>query len=418
MEEEKGVRYDAKKLTLEVFRKWKALIVITLVAAVIFCVVSITGSTSAKYEAKEGFSISYPQLSYDPGADSSSAGAEEVLNYMLAEQQRAVARAVDTLTNTAYINVYNSLEGADNEYTMSALKENIKLELTNSNTTLTVTVSADSAKDAVLMLSSLETQINEAIGSGETEGYTVRLTYKNSEEDLKAMYDMEAGGAVTILMSAALGIVIGFVIAVVILLIWSAVFMRVTYAEDITMQTEYPVLATVYDGENNLGEAVINSAIVRGKNDSVTYVMGVMRSAGDIASAWAAREMQSGSAVYVNFDEENEKGIAEVLEGEELEDVIKDGVLCAGRGLDLYGKREQIAELFAKLKEKYARVIVSGYSAADARSELLASFADDTALVVDEGYSVKKLIASEEKYKGQGRNIEGGILRKKNARKK
>ena len=30
MEEEKGVRYDAKKLTLEVFRKWKALIVITL----------------------------------------------------------------------------------------------------------------------------------------------------------------------------------------------------------------------------------------------------------------------------------------------------------------------------------------------------------------------------------------------------
>ena len=229
---------------------------------------------------------------------------------------------------------------------------------------------------------------------------------------------MEAGGAVTILMSAALGIVIGFVIAVVILLIWSAVFMRVTYAEDITMQTEYPVLATVYDGENNLGEAVINSAIVRGKDDSVTYVMGVMRSAGDIASAWAAREMQSGSALYVNFDEENEKGIAEVLEGEELEDVIKDGVLCAGRGLDLYGKREQIAELFAKLKEKYARVIVSGYSAADARSELLASFADDTALVVDEGYSVKKLIASEEKYKGQGRNIEGVILRKKNARKK
>ena len=30
MEEKKSVRYDAKKLALEVFSKWKALIVITL----------------------------------------------------------------------------------------------------------------------------------------------------------------------------------------------------------------------------------------------------------------------------------------------------------------------------------------------------------------------------------------------------
>ena len=35
MEEEKGVRYDARKLAVEVLRKWQALIVITLLVAVI-----------------------------------------------------------------------------------------------------------------------------------------------------------------------------------------------------------------------------------------------------------------------------------------------------------------------------------------------------------------------------------------------
>ena len=42
----------------------------------------------------------------------------------------------------------------------------------------------------------------------------------------------------------------------------------------------------------------------------------------------------------------------------------------------------------------------------------------DTALVVDEGYSIKKLIALEEKYETEGRKVEGVVLRKKNARKK
>ena len=62
-------------------------------------------------------------------------------------------------------------------------------------------------------------------------------------------------------------------------------------------------------------------------------------------------------------------------------------------------------------------MIISGYSGADVRSELLAAFASDTALVVEEGYSIKKLIETEEKYNERGRKIEGVILRKKNARK-
>lgn len=61
---------------------------------------------------------------------------------------------------------------------------------------------------------------------------------------------------------------------------------------------------------------------------------------------------------------------------------------------------------------------MSGYSGADVRSELLSAFAGDTALVVDEGYSIKKLIALEEKYETEGRKVEGVVLRKKNARKK
>ena len=99
MEEEKGVRYDAKKLAVEVLRKWQALIVITLLVAVIFCVVSITGSAAVTYEAKEGFSITYPEIDY-PTDGSGDTNAGEILNLKLAEQQRAVARAVDTLNNT------------------------------------------------------------------------------------------------------------------------------------------------------------------------------------------------------------------------------------------------------------------------------------------------------------------------------
>ena len=417
MEEEKGVRYDAKKLAVEVLRKWQALIVITLLVAVIFCVVSITGSAAVTYEAKEGFSITYPEIDY-PTDGSGDTNVGEILNLKLAEQQRAVARAVDTLNNTVYINVYNALENTDGKYKMDGLKSGIKLELGNSNTTLTVTVSAESARDAVFMLDNIEQQVMAVIGSGETEGFSVQLTYKNAEEDLNAMYAVDNGGALSVIISVVEGLVIGFVVAVVVLLIWSAVFMRVTYESDITMQTKYPVLATVYEGENNMGEAVIKSAMVRGGNDGVTYVMGVTKSAADIAGAWAEREKQSRDALYVNFDDESGEGIARILEGEDAENVVKDGKLGAGAGLDIYGKREQIAALFGKLREKYSRVIVSGYSGADVRSELLSAFAGNTALVVDEGYSIKKLIALEEKYETEGRKVEGVVLRKKNARKK
>ena len=62
-------------------------------------------------------------------------------------------------------------------------------------------------------------------------------------------------------------------------------------------------------------------------------------------------------------------------------------------------------------------MIISGFTADDARSELIAALADDTALVVDEGYPVKKLIALEEKYKGEMRNIEGVVLRRRGVRK-
>ena len=364
MEEEKGVRYDAKKLAVEVLRKWQALIVITLLVAVIFCVVSITGSAAVTYEAKEGFSITYPEIDY-PTDGSGDTNAGEILNLKLAEQQRAVARAVDTLNNTVYINVYNALENTDGTYKMDGLKSGIKLELGNSNTTLTVTVSAESARDAVFMLDNIEQQVMAAIGSGETEGFSVQLTYKNAEEDLNAMYAVDNGGALSVIISVVEGLVIGFVVAVVVLLIWSAVFMRVTYESDVTMQTKYPVLATVYEGENNMGEAVIKSAMVRGGNDGVTYVMGVTKSAADIAGAWAEREKQSRDALYVDFDDESGEGIARILEGEDAENVVKDGKLGAGAGLDIYGKREQIAALFGKLREKYSRVIVSGYSGAE-----------------------------------------------------
>ena len=211
MEEEKGVRYDAKKLAVEVLRKWQALIVITLLVAVIFCVVSITGSAAVTYEAKEGFSITYPEIDY-PTDGSGDTNAGEILNLKLAEQQRAVARAVDTLNNTVYINVYNALENTDGTYKMDGLKSGIKLELGNSNTTLTVTVSAESARDAVFMLDNIEQQVKAAIGSGETEGFSVQLTYKNAEEDLNAMYAVDNGGALSVIISVVEGLVIGFVV--------------------------------------------------------------------------------------------------------------------------------------------------------------------------------------------------------------
>lgn len=417
MEEKKSVRYDAKKLALEVFSKWKALIVITLLVAVVFCVISITGTSEITYEAKEGFIITYPELTYTPAEGTSGEEIGEILNIMLAEQRRKVARAVDTLKNTAYINLFNELKGTDGKYKMDKLKEDVLLELTNDNTTLTVTVKAGSAKDAVLMLDSLEKQVKAAIGNGETKDFTVQLSYKNGEEDLDAMYTAEEGGVMSVIISVVEGVVIGFVAAVVLLLIWSAVFMRVTYPEDISSQTEYTVLATVYAGENNLGEAVIKSAMLRGEKDSTTYVMGMTKSAADIAAAWAEREKQSGNAVFVDFDDESGKGIAGALNGVELDEVIADGKLSAGAGLDIYGRREEIANLLTKVREKYPRMIISGYSGADVRSELLAAFASDTALVVEEGYSIKKLIETEEKYNERGRKIEGVILRKKNARK-
>ena len=159
MEEEKSVKYDARKLTLEVFRHWQSLIVIALVVAVIFCVVCITEQTAMGFEAKEGFSVSYPPLSLPGGVE--EANAQEILNFMLAEQQRAVARAVDTLANTAYIELYNAIEkaGLENKYRMETLKENVSVALSNSNTTLTVTVVASSAADAVFMLDNVETQV-------------------------------------------------------------------------------------------------------------------------------------------------------------------------------------------------------------------------------------------------------------------
>lgn len=417
MEEKKSVRYDAKKLALEVFSKWKALIVITLLVAVVFCVISITGTSEMSYEATEGFIISYPTLSYTPDSGSSSAEIAEILNLMLQEQRRKIAQVVNTLTNTAYINLHKALQEADISYGINSLKSNIELKLDNDNTSLTITVKANSAKDAVFMLDDLEKQVKAAIGSGETEGFTVQLSYKNSEEDLNAMFSADDGGVLSVIIVIVEGVAIGFVAAVVLLLIWSAVFMRVTYPEDISSQTEYTVLATVYADENNLGEAVIKSAMLRGGKDSATYVMGVTKSAADIAAAWAEREKQSGNAVFVDFDDESGKGIAGALNGVELDEVIADGKLSAGAGLDIYGRREEIANLLTKVREKYPRMIISGYSGADVRSELLAAFASDTALVVEEGYPIKKLIETEEKYNERGRKIEGVILRKKNARK-
>ena len=417
MEEKKSVRYDAKKLALEVFSKWKALIVITLLVAVVFCVISITGTSEMSYEATEGFIISYPTLSYTPDSGSSSAEIAEILNLMLQEQRRKIAQVVNTLTNTAYINLHKALQEADISYGINTLKSNIELKLDNDNTSLTITVKANSAKDAVFMLDDLEKQVKAAIGSGETKDFTVQLSYKNSEEDLNAMFSADDGGVLSVIIVIVEGLAIGFVAAVVLLLIWSAVFMRVTYPEDISSQTEYTVLATVYAGENNLGEAVIKSAMLRGEKDSTTYVMGMTKSAADIAAAWAEREKQSGNAVFVDFDDESGKGIAEALNGVELDEVIADGKLSAGAGLDIYGRREEIANLLTKVREKYPRMIISGYSGADVRSELLAAFASDTALVVEEGYSIKKLIETEEKYNERGRKIEGVILRKKNARK-
>lgn len=417
MEEKKSVRYDAKKLALEVFSKWKALIVITLLVAVVFCVISITGTSEMSYEATEGFIISYPTLSYTPDSGSSSAEIAEILNLMLQEQRRKIAQVVNTLTNTAYINLHKALQEADISYGINTLKSNIELKLDNDNTSLTITVKANSAKDAVFMLDDLEKQVKAAIGSGETKDFTVQLSYKNSEEDLNAMFSADDGGVLSVIIVIVEGVAIGFVAAVVLLLIWSAVFMRVTYPEDISSQTEYTVLATVYAGENNLGEAVIKSAMLRGEKDSTTYVMGMTKSAADIAAAWAEREKQSGNAVFVDFDDESGKGIAGALNGVELDEVIADGKLSAGAGLDIYGRREEIANLLTKVREKYPRMIISGYSGADVRSELLAAFASDTALVVEEGYSIKKLIETEEKYNERGRKIEGVILRKKNARK-
>lgn len=417
MEEKKSVRYDAKKLALEVFSKWKALIVITLLVAVVFCVISITGTSEMSYEATEGFIISYPTLSYTPDSGSPSAEIAEILNLMLQEQRRKIAQVVNTLTNTAYINLHKALQEADISYGINTLKSNIELKLDNDNTSLTIKVKANSAKDAVFMLDNMEKQVKESIGSGETEGFTVQLSYKNSEEDLNAMFLADDGGVLSVIIVIVEGVVIGFVAAVVLLLIWSAVFMRVTYPEDISSQTEYTVLATVYAGENNLGEAVIKSAMLRGEKDSTTYVMGMTKSAADIAAAWAEREKQSGNAVFVDFDDESGKGIAGALNGVELDEVIADGKLSAGAGLDIYGRREEIANLLTKVREKYPRMIISGYSGADVRSELLAAFASDTALVVEEGYSIKKLIETEEKYNERGRKIEGVILRKKNARK-
>lgn len=417
MEEKKSVRYDAKKLALEVFSKWKALIVITLLVAVVFCVISITGTSEMSYEATEGFIISYPTLSYTPDSGSPSAEIAEILNLMLQEQRRKIAQVVNTLTNTAYINLHKALQEADISYGINTLKSNIELKLDNDNTSLTIKVKANSAKDAVFMLDNMEKQVKESIGSGETEGFTVQLSYKNSEEDLNAMFLADDGGVLSVIIVIVEGVAIGFVAAVVLLLIWSAAFMRVTYPEDISSQTEYTVLATVYAGENNLGEAVIKSAMLRGEKDSTTYVMGMTKSAADIAAAWAEREKQSGNAVFVDFDDESGAGIAEALNGVELDEVIADGKLSAGAGLDIYGRREEIANLLTKVREKYPRMIISGYSGADVRSELLAAFASDTALVVEEGYSIKKLIETEEKYNERGRKIEGVILRKKNARK-
>ena len=82
------------------------------------------------------------------------------------------------------------------------------------------------------------------------------------------------------------------------------------------------------------------------------------------------------------------------------------------------GRREEIAALVGERREKSSRVIVGGYAGANVGGELLSAFAGDTALVVDEWYSIKKLIALEEKYETEGRKVEGVVLRKKNARKK
>lgn len=415
MEEEKSVKYDARKLTLEVFRHWQALIVIALVVAVIFCVVCITEQTDMGFEAKEGFSISYPPLSLPEGVE--EANAQEILNFMLAEQQRAVARAVDTLANTAYIELYNAIEkaGLENKYRMETLKESVSVALSNSNTTLTVTVVASSAADAVFMLDNVETQVKAAIGSGETQGYSVTLNYKNGKDDLNKMYALEDEGALGVIVIVVEGLVIGFVAAVIILLIYNAAFLRVTYPEDISVQTDYPVLATVFEDEAGaIGEACIKSAMVRGKEKKTTYVLGVSRKASDVASAWAAKERNSQKTLYIDFDDAVSAGLDRLIADGDAK--IESDTLAAG-GADVYGERESIAAAIEKAKKHYDRVIISGFTADDARSELIAVLADDTALVVDEGYPVKKLIALEEKYKGEMRNIEGVVLRRRGVRK-
>ena len=59
MDEEKSVKYDARKLTLEVFRHWQALIVIALVVAVIFCVVCITEQTEMGFPPRVPVNVLY-----------------------------------------------------------------------------------------------------------------------------------------------------------------------------------------------------------------------------------------------------------------------------------------------------------------------------------------------------------------------
>ena len=121
---------------------------------------------------------------------------------------------------------------------METLKENVSVALSNSNTTLTVTVVASSAADAVFMLDNVETQVEAAIGSGETQVYSVTLNYKNGKDDLNKMYTLEEEGALGVIVIVVEGLVIGFVAAVIILLIYNAAFWRVTYPEDISVQTD------------------------------------------------------------------------------------------------------------------------------------------------------------------------------------
>lgn len=419
-EEVKGIRYDAKKIVMEIFRRWQALVVIALIVAVVFAVFAIRMGDDVLYEAKMAFSVAYPEVVIEGGEGQNTA---DLIAYARERQQEKVEQVVDNLINTGYQEAYNMLsaEGStyvtDNVFRMEEIKDNVEIQLSANSTLITITIHAASAKDAVALLDVYEEITKSRFATDGMKDYSATLSYKHSVEDVKAMFDAVEGTGEkikNILFAIVGGVVVGFVVAVIILLIYVMVYMRVTYAEDISMQTEFNVLATSYGQENKgaLSEACIKSALVRG-NVKVTSVLGINTCSSSIAAGLAEREKASKKTLYIDFADQDRAGISEYLQGGELGDLIKEDTLSAGEALDLYDKRDEVKKLIGDLSEKYDRIILSGFGADDARSELVASMSEDEILVIGEGYPIKKLMALEQKFRAEGRNVEGVILQKK-----